>query len=76
MLERLVGELFNKAAVPIGKRASSLSTCGVPLSLSGYSLPQRDVRVLHGDIHHRISVSHPRLAHLRPKGLGCERTYD
>ena len=51
--------------------------CGVPLSPSGCSSDQRDVRVLHGDIHHHnIRQSSRGWLAFDPKGLVGERTYD
>jgi streptomycin 6-kinase len=75
-LDRWFGELFNKAAADKQAGIESIYVRSAPLA---YRLlaDQREVRVLHGDIHHRNIRQSPRgwLA-FDPKGLVGERTYD
>jgi streptomycin 6-kinase len=75
-LERWFGELFNKAADD--KQAGIDSIYVRSASLAKRLLAtQRDVRVLHGDIHHRnIRQSARGWLTFDPKGLVGERTYD
>ncbi len=76
LLERWFGELFNKAA--IDRQAGIESIYVRSASLAKRLLAaQRDVRVLHGDIHHRnIRQSSRGWLTFDPKGLVGERTYD
>ena len=76
LLERWFGELFNKAA---DDRQAGIEFIYVrSASLAKRLLAaQRDVRVLHGDIHHRnIRQSSRGWLTFDPKGLVGERTYD
>jgi streptomycin 6-kinase len=75
-LNRWFGELFNKAAAD--KQAGIDSIYVRSASLARQLLDtQRDVRVLHGDIHHRnIRQSARGWLTFDPKGLVGERTYD
>jgi len=76
MLDRWFGELFNKAVAD--RRAGIESIYVRSASLAQRLLvDQRDVRVLHGDIHHRnIRQSSRGWLTFDPKGLVGERTYD
>ncbi len=76
MLDRWFGELFNKAVAD--RRAGIESIYVRSASLAQRLLAdQRDVRVLHGDIHHRnIRQSSRGWLTFDPKGLIGERTYD
>jgi streptomycin 6-kinase len=76
MLDRWFGELFNKAVAD--RRAGIESIYVRSASLAQRLLAdQRDVRVLHGDIHHRnIRQSSRGWLTFDPKGLVGERTYD
>ncbi len=75
-LDRWFGELFNKAAADRQAGAESIYVRCAPLA-QRLLADQREVRVLHGDIHHRNIRQSPRgwLA-FDPKGLVGERTYD
>jgi streptomycin 6-kinase len=75
-LERWFGELFNKAEAD--RRAGIESIYVRSASLSEQLLAdQREVRVLHGDIHHRnIRQSARGWLAFDPKGVFGERTYD
>lgn len=75
-LNHWFGELFNKAAAD--RQAGSESIYVRSASLARQLLAtQRDVRVLHGDIHHRnIRESARGWLTFDPKGLVGERTYD
>ncbi len=76
-LKRWFGELFRKAALDNEAGLNTVYTRAAPLA--EYLIGQeRDVRVLHGDIHHeniRYHASRGWLA-FDPKGLVGERTYD
>jgi streptomycin 6-kinase len=69
-------ELFNRAESDRAARVSSIYVRGADLAARLLADP-REVRVLHGDIHHRNIRQSPRgwLA-FDPKGLVGERTYD
>jgi streptomycin 6-kinase len=76
MLDRWFGALFDKAAADRQAGVESIYVRGA--SLAGRLLAdQREVRVLHGDIHHSNIRQSPRgwLA-FDPKGVVGERTYD
>ena len=75
-LDRWFGELFNKAAADKQAGVESIYVRCAPLA-QRLLADQREVRVLHGDIHHRNIRQSPRgwLA-FDPKGLVGERTYD
>ncbi len=75
-LDRWFGELFNKAAADRLAGVESIYVRCAPLA-QRLLADQREVRVLHGDIHHRNIRQSPRgwLA-FDPKGLVGERTYD
>ena len=76
LLKRWFGELFNRAAAD---RQAGIEFIYVrSASLAKRLLAtQRDVRVLHGDIHHRnIRQSSRGWLTFDPKGLVGERTYD
>jgi streptomycin 6-kinase len=75
-LDRWFAELFHKAAVDRQAGIESIYVRGASLSerlLAG----QRELRVLHGDIHHR-NIRHSSRGWLAfdPKGVVGERTYD
>ena len=75
-LERWFGELFNKAAADRQAGSESIYTRSASLAERLFAT-QRDVRVLHGDIHHRnIRQSARGWLTFDPKGLVGERTYD
>jgi streptomycin 6-kinase len=76
VLERWFGALFNKAAAD--KQAGIESIYVRSAALAKQLLAdQRDVRVLHGDIHHRnIRQSSRGWLAFDPKGVVGERTYD
>jgi streptomycin 6-kinase len=76
VLDRWFGELFNKAAAD--KRAGDESIYVRGASLAEQLLTdQCEVRVLHGDIHHRnIRQSSRGWLAFDPKGVVGERTYD
>ena len=75
-LDRWFAELFNKAAADKRAGVESIYARCTPLA-QRLLADQREVRVLHGDIHHRNIRQSPRgwLA-FDPKGLVGERTYD
>ncbi len=75
-LDQWFGELFNKAAADRLTGIDSIYVRSAALAKRLLAVP-RDVRVLHGDIHHRNIRQTPRgwLA-FDPKGLFGERTYD
>jgi len=75
-LDRWFGELFNKATADRRAGVESIYVRCAPLAQQLLA-DQREVRVLHGDIHHRNIRQSPRgwLA-FDPKGLVGERTYD
>jgi len=76
MLDRWFGELFNKATAD--RQAGIESIYVRSASLARRLLAdQREVRVLHGDIHHRnIRQSARGWLAFDPKGVVGERTYD
>lgn len=76
MLDRWFGDLFSKAAADRRAGIESIYVRGA--SLAGRLLAdQREVRVLHGDIHHyNIRQSSRGWLAFDPKGLVGERTYD
>lgn len=76
MLDRWFGELFRKAAADRQAGIESIYIRGASLA-EQLLADQREVRVLHGDIHHYNIRQSPRgwLA-FDPKGLVGERTYD
>lgn len=76
ILDRWFGELFNKAAMD--RQAGIESVYVRSASLAERLLAdQHEVRVLHGDIHHRnIRQSSRGWLTFDPKGLVGERTYD
>ncbi len=75
-LERWFGELFSKAAADRQAGIESIYVRSAALT-ERLLADQREVRVLHGDIHHRNIRQSPRgwLA-FDPKGIVGERTYD
>ena len=75
-LDQWFGELFNKAEADKLAGIDSIYVRSAALAKRLLADP-RDVRVLHGDIHHRNIRQSPRgwLA-FDPKGLFGERTYD
>jgi streptomycin 6-kinase len=76
LLERWFGELFNKAAADRQAGIESIYVRSASLA-KRLLAAQRDVRVLHGDIHHRnIRQSSRGWLTFDPKGLVGERTYD
>ena len=75
-LERWFGELFNRAAADRQAGIESIYVRSASLA-ERLLATQRDVRVLHGDIHHRnIRQSSRGWLTFDPKGLVGERTYD
>ena len=75
-LDRWFGELFNKAAADKQAGVESIYVRCAPLA-QRLLADQREVRVLHGDIHHRnIRQSARGWLAFDPKGLVGERTYD
>lgn len=75
-LERWFSELFNKAAADKQAGIQSIYVRSAPLARHLLAT-QCDVRVLHGDIHHRnIRQSTRGWLSFDPKGLIGERTYD
>ena len=75
-LERWFGELFNKAEADRQAGIDSIYVRSASLA-ERLLAAQRDVRVLHGDIHHRnIRQSSRGWLTFDPKGLVGERTYD
>jgi len=76
MLDRWFRELFKKAAADRQAGIESIYVRGARLAESLLADP-RDVRVLHGDIHHRnIRQSSRGWLAFDPKGVVGERTYD
>jgi streptomycin 6-kinase len=76
LLERWFGGLFNKAAADREAGIESIYVRSASLA-KRLLAAQRDVRVLHGDIHHRnIRQSSRGWLTFDPKGLVGERTYD
>lgn len=76
LLEHWFGELFNKAAADRQAGIESIYVRSASLA-KRLLAAQRDVRVLHGDIHHRnIRQSSRGWLTFDPKGLVGERTYD
>ena len=76
LLERWFGELFNKAASDRQAGIESIYVRSASLA-KRLLAAQRDVRVLHGDIHHRnVRQSSRGWLTFDPKGLVGERTYD
>ena len=69
--------LFQKAALDKGNGIDSIYTRAAPLAERLLD-QNRDVRVLHGDIHHENIRQHPTRGWLAfdPKGLVGERTFD
>ena len=75
-LERWFRELFNRAAADRRAGIDSIYLRGAALA-ERLLADQRDVRVLHGDIHHRnIRQSTRGWLAFDPKGVVGERTYD
>lgn len=75
-LDRWFRELFNKAAADRRAGVESIYVRCAPLA-QRLLADQREVRVLHGDIHHRnIRQSARGWLAFDPKGLVGERTYD
>lgn len=76
VLDRWFGELFNKAAADRQAGIESIYVRSASLT-ERLLADQRDVRVLHGDIHHRnIRQSSRGWLAFDPKGVVGERTYD
>ena len=76
MLERWFEALFNKAASDRQAGIDSIYVRSASLARR-LLVDQREVRVLHGDIHHRNIRKTPRgWLTFDPKGLVGERTYD
>ena len=76
MLDRWFGELFNKAAADRQAGIESIYVRSASLA-ERLLADQREVRVLHGDIHHRnIRQSSRGWLAFDPKGVVGERTYD
>ncbi len=76
VLDRWFGELFNKAAADRQAGIESIYVRSASLS-QRLLADQREVRVLHGDIHHRnIRQSSRGWLAFDPKGVVGERTYD
>ena len=76
MLERWFGALFNQAAADRQAGRESIYTRSASLA-ERLLADQREVRVLHGDIHHRnIRQSSRGWLAFDPKGVVGERTYD
>ncbi|MEP7134137.1 MAG: aminoglycoside phosphotransferase family protein [Chloroflexota bacterium] len=76
MLDRWFEELFNKAAADKQAGIESIYVRSAPLA-ERLLTDQRDVRVLHGDIHHyNIRQSSRGWLAFDPKGVAGERTYD
>jgi streptomycin 6-kinase len=75
-LDRWFGELFNKAAADEQAGIQSIYVRSAPL-VQRLLADQRELCVLHGDIHHRnIRQSSRGWLAFDPKGLVGERTYD
>jgi streptomycin 6-kinase len=76
MLDRWFGELFDKAAADRQAGIESIYVRSASLA-QRLLADQREVRVLHGDIHHRnIRQSSRGWLAFDPKGVVGERTYD
>jgi len=76
ILDRWFGELFNKAAVDRHAGIESIYVRSASLA-ERLLADQHEVRVLHGDIHHRnIRQSSRGWLTFDPKGVVGERTYD
>jgi len=76
MLEHWFEALLNKAASDRQAEIYSIYVCSASLA-KRLLIDPRDVRVLHGDIHHRNIRKSPRgWLTFDPKGLVGERTYD
>jgi streptomycin 6-kinase len=76
MLDRWFGALFNKAAADRQAGLESIYIRSASLA-ERLLADQREVRVLHGDIHHRnIRQSSRGWLAFDPKGVVGERTYD
>jgi streptomycin 6-kinase len=76
ILDRWFGELFNKAAADRQAGIESIYVRSASLT-QRLLADQREVRVLHGDIHHRnIRQSARGWLAFDPKGVVGERTYD
>ena len=76
MLDRWFGELFNKATADRQAGIDSIYVRSASLTQRLLADP-REVRVLHGDIHHRnIRQSSRGWLAFDPKGVVGERTYD
>lgn len=76
VLDRWFGELFSKAAADRQAGRESIYVRGAALA-EWLCADQREVRVLHGDIHHyNIRQSARGWLAFDPKGLLGERTYD
>jgi streptomycin 6-kinase len=76
VLDRWFGELFSKAAADRQAGRESIYVRGAALA-ERLCADQREVRVLHGDIHHyNIRQSARGWLAFDPKGLLGERTYD
>ena len=76
ILDRWFGELFNKAAVDRQTGIESIYVRSASLA-ERLLADQHEVRVLHGDIHHRnIRQSSRGWLTFDPKGVVGERTYD
>lgn len=76
MLDRWFRDLFNKAAADRRAGGESIYVRGATVA-ERLLTDQREVRVLHGDIHHR-NIRHSSRGWLAfdPKGVVGERTYD
>lgn len=76
-LKRWFRELFQKAALDKSEGINSVYTRAAPLAERLID-QNRDVRVLHGDIHHENIRYHAQRGYLAfdPKGLIGERTFD
>jgi streptomycin 6-kinase len=75
-LERWFGALFDKAAADKQTNHTSIYIRGAALA-EQLLANQREIRVLHGDIHHRnIRLSTRGWLAFDPKGVVGERTYD
>jgi streptomycin 6-kinase len=76
LLDRWFGELFHKAAADRQADIESIYVRGASLARRLLD-DQREIRVLHGDIHHRnIRQSARGWLAFDPKGVVGERTYD
>ncbi|HMO58861.1 MAG TPA: aminoglycoside phosphotransferase family protein [Roseiflexaceae bacterium] len=75
-LDRWFADLFTRAAVDQQTNVDSIYVRGAALTRRLLATP-RDIRVLHGDIHHRnIRQSARGWLAFDPKGIVGERTYD